>query len=96
MPRAASGWGGERVQRKHSNGAAEKDANKFLLEVIIFFTGGERGLLNVRRQRCGRDMMVAEAPIVKMVRPTTSVSHPVVLSLSPQGSAMRLQRLEGN
>ena len=53
-------------------------------------------MLNVRRQRCGRDMVVAEAPRVKMVRPTTSVSHPAVLSLSPQGSAMRLQRLEGN
>lgn len=40
-------------------------------------------------------MMVAEAPRVKMVRPRASVSHPVVPSLSPQGSAMRLQRLEG-
>ena len=49
---------------------------------------------SVRRQRCGRGMMVAEAPRVKMVRPRTSVSHPVVLHLSPQGSAMRLQSLE--
>lgn len=73
----------------------EKSANKFLLEVTIFFAGGERGLPSVRRQRCGRDMMVAEAPRVKMMRPTASVSHPAVLSLSPQGSAMRLQRLEG-
>ena len=39
--------------------------------------------------------MVAEAPRVKMVRPRASVSHPVVPSLSPQGSAMRLQRLAG-
>lgn len=73
----------------------EKGANKFLLGVTIFFMGGERGLPSVRRQRCAGDMMVAEAPRVKMVRPRASVSHPAVFSLSPQGSAMRLQRLEG-
>ena len=60
----------------------------------MFFAGGEQRMPSVRRQRCGRGMMVAEAPRVKMVRPRTSVSHPVVLHLSPQGSAMRLQSLE--
>lgn len=73
----------------------ERGTNRLLLEVTVFFAGGERRLPSVRRQRCGRGMMVAETPRVKMVRPRASVSHPVVLRLSPQGSAMRLQSLEG-
>ena len=50
MPSAATEQGGERVQRKQR----EKGTNRFLLEVTIFFAGGERGLPSVRRQRCGR------------------------------------------